>query len=82
MAAAQGQTQRLEQHRDQKRPQGLQQQWGTRGQKGSSYSSVRLRAGSSEKQKSLLGHRTLGSWDRVGWWESAKPHGHVQRHLS
>lgn len=69
----------LEEHRDQKRAQGLQQQWGTQGLKGGSYSSVHLRAGSSEKQKSLLGHRTPGSWNRVGWWESAKPQGHLSK---
>lgn len=38
---------------------------GTQGLKGSGYRSDRLRAGSSEKQKSLLGHRTQGAG--TGW---------------
>lgn len=46
-----------EQHRDQKRPQGLQQQWGTQGLKGSSFSSLGLAPLRSRKC----------CWYRVPW---------------
>lgn len=72
----------LGQHRDQQRSQGLQQQWGTQGVKDSSFSSLHLRAGSLENQKSLLGHRTPGSWDWMGWRKSAKPCRHMQLRIS